>query len=136
MKRSRFELALVVAASVAACTPQSSGQPSPVGTGTVATTNPSPAPQTAAGAAGATGTGAPEGQRGPGGPGGPPAGRRPPNPMAQDTMRRKVVDSILVAIAGRENEPAGTVFKNVKILKDMPAGEFVRNMDVTYGRGL
>src|SRR4051812_22530927 len=125
MKRSRFELALVVAASFVACTPQPSGQPSPVGTGTVATTNPSPAPQAAAGAAGATGTGAPGapgGQGGPGGPGGPPAGRRPPNPMAQDTMRRKVVDSILVAIAGRENEPAGTVFKNVKILKDMPAG--------------
>lgn len=39
-------------------------------------------------------------------------------------------------IAGRENEPAGTVFKNVKLLKDMPAGEFLRNMDVNYGRGL
>jgi photosynthetic reaction center cytochrome c subunit len=39
-------------------------------------------------------------------------------------------------IAGRENEPAGTVFKNVKILKDMPAGEFLKNMDVNYGRGL
>lgn len=39
-------------------------------------------------------------------------------------------------IAGRENEPAGTVFKNVKLLKDMPAGEFLKNMDVNYGRGL
>ena len=39
-------------------------------------------------------------------------------------------------IAGRENEPAGTVFKNVKILKNMPAGEFLKNMDVNYGRGL
>lgn len=56
--------------------------------------------------------------------------------MAQDTARRKQVDSILVVIKGRENEPAGTVFKNVKILKSMPAGEFVRNMDTIYGRGL
>jgi len=56
--------------------------------------------------------------------------------MAQDTARHKQVDSILVAIAGRENQPAGTVFKNVKVLKDMPAGEFVRNMDTIYGRGL
>lgn len=56
--------------------------------------------------------------------------------MAQDTVRRKQVDSILVAIAGREHEPAGTVFKNVKVLKDMPAGEFVKQMDTIYGRGL
>ncbi len=56
--------------------------------------------------------------------------------MQQDTVRRKLVDSILVAIAGKENQPAGTVFKNVKVLKDMPAGEFVRNMDTIYGRGL
>lgn len=70
------------------------------------------------------------------GSGGPPGGRRPPNPMQQDTVRRKQVDSILVAIAGKENQPAGTVFKNVKLLKDMPAGDFVRSMDTTYGRGL
>ena len=31
-------------------------------------------------------------------------------------------------IAGRENEPAGTVFKNVKLLKQMPAGEFLKNI--------
>ena len=47
-----------------------------------------------------------------------------------------MVDSIMVAIRGREQEPAGTVFKNVKLLKDMPAAEFLRSMDVTYGRGL
>ena len=51
-------------------------------------------------------------------------------------MRRGQVDSIMRAIAGRENEPAGKVFKNVKVLKDMPAGEFVKSMDVIYGRGL
>ena len=39
-------------------------------------------------------------------------------------------------IAGRENEPAGNVFKNVKLLKSMTAAEFLKNMDVNYGRGL
>lgn len=70
----------------------------------------------------------------PGGPQG--AGRRRPNPIQQDSARRAQVDSIMRTIAGREQEPAGTVFKNVKLLKSMPAGEFLRNMDVTYGRGL
>ena len=51
-------------------------------------------------------------------------------------MRRAQVDSIMATIAGRENEPAGKVFKNVKLLKDMPAGDFLKNMDVNYGRGL
>ena len=64
------------------------------------------------------------------------APRRAPNPLAQDSARRKQVDSIMLAIAGREQEPAGTVFKNVKLLKQMPAREFLRNMDVNYGRGL
>ena len=73
----------------------------------------------------------------PSAPAGAPAGpRRAPNPLAQDTARRAQVDSIMRVIAGRENEPAGTLFKNVKLLKQMPAGEFLKNMDVNYGRGL
>jgi hypothetical protein len=70
---------------------------------------------------------------GPGGPGGP--GRRP-NPAQQDTARRAQVDSIMRAIAGKEQQPAGQVFKNVKLLKDMPAAAFLKNMDENYGRGL
>ena len=62
--------------------------------------------------------------------------RRAPNPIAQDSARRAQVDSIMRVIAGREQQAAGTVFKNVKLLKDMPAGEFLKNMDVNYGRGL
>ena len=69
-------------------------------------------------------------------PAGPPGPRRAPNPVAQDSARRAQVDSIMRTIAGREMEPAGTVFKNVKLLKDMPAAEFLKNMDVNYGRGL
>ena len=124
MKRSRLELALVSAALFAGCTPQPTSEPVPVGQNPVATTVPGPT-QPANPPPGAPGAG-----------GLPPGGRRPPNPMQQDTVRRKQVDSILVAIAGKENQPAGTVFKNVKILKDMPAGQFVKMMDTTYGRGL
>ncbi|MGE0440600.1 MAG: c-type cytochrome [Gemmatimonadales bacterium] len=67
---------------------------------------------------------------------GAPRRRQPPNPMAQDTARRAMVDSILRTIAGREHEPAGKVFKNVKLLADMPAADFLKTMDETYGRGL
>jgi cytochrome c2 len=56
--------------------------------------------------------------------------------MQQDTVRRAMVDSILATIAGRENQPAGSVFKNVKLLKDMTAAELLRTMDQQYGRGL
>jgi hypothetical protein len=56
--------------------------------------------------------------------------------MQQDTVRRATVDSILATIAGRENQPAGSVFRNVKLLKNLTAGEFLRTMDTQYGRGL
>jgi len=62
--------------------------------------------------------------------------RAPPNPVVQDSIRRATVATLLVEIAGKENQPAGTVFKNVKLLKDVPAGEFLKTMDEIYGRGL
>lgn len=89
------------------------------------------APPAVAAAPAAPGAAAP-GAAAPGG------GRRrpPPNPVVQDSIRRAVVDSILKTIAGRENQPAGEVFKNVKYLKTMPAREFLKQMDENYGRGL
>ena len=67
----------------------------------------------------------------------PPAPRRvPPTPMKLDTLRREAVAEVMATIAGRENEPAGTVFKNVKLHKAMPAKEFVTMMDEQFGRGL
>jgi hypothetical protein len=62
--------------------------------------------------------------------------RAPPNPVLQDSIRRATVATLLAEIAGKENQPAATVFKNVKLLKDMPAGEFLKTMDEIYGRGL
>jgi hypothetical protein len=52
------------------------------------------------------------------------------------TLRTATRAQVMKDIAGRENEPAGTVFKNVQVLKDMPAGRFVVLMDSTWGRAL
>jgi photosynthetic reaction center cytochrome c subunit len=43
---------------------------------------------------------------------------------------------VLRSIAGRENEPAESVFKNIKILKGVPAGRLVNIMNNGFGRSL
>ncbi len=111
-------IALVALAACTPTPPSQPSQPSPAGGqgSTVATSTTAAAPSSALSTA--------------------PRRRPPPNPIAQDSVRRALVDSILKTIVGREQEPAGQVFKNVQLLKDMPAGEFLKNMDVNYGRGL
>jgi hypothetical protein len=46
--------------------------------------------------------------------------------------------SVLQSIAGRENEPAEKVFRNLQVgtLKGVPAGRFVRIMNAGYSRAL
>ncbi len=56
--------------------------------------------------------------------------------MRLDTLRKADLAAVLASIKGRENEPAGKVFKNVQLFKDMPAKEFLTVMDEQYGRGL
>ena len=46
------------------------------------------------------------------------------------------VTRLLQQIKGQENKPAGEVFKNVQLLKNIPAGRFLRIMDVGYSRSL
>jgi hypothetical protein len=46
------------------------------------------------------------------------------------------VKELLTAIAGKEKLPASEVFKNVKLLKDVPAARFLRIMDSGYSRSL
>ena len=43
---------------------------------------------------------------------------------------------VLRSIAGRENEPAESVFKNIKIFKGVPAGRLVNIMNNGFGRSL
>jgi hypothetical protein len=54
------------------------------------------------------------------------------------TLRSMTTAQVMKDIAGHENDPAGTVFKNVMVAtnKTMPAGRFLVMMDSTYGRGL
>ena len=51
-------------------------------------------------------------------------------------MRRVFLAELMKTVAGRENEPAGKVFKNVQFNKDMPAKAFLTMMDEQYARGL
>jgi hypothetical protein len=43
---------------------------------------------------------------------------------------------MMAKIAGHENEPAGTVFKNVQMMKTVPAGQLLTVMDQGMGRAL
>ena len=46
------------------------------------------------------------------------------------------VTELLRSIKGQENKPAGEVFKNVKVLRHIPAGRLLRIMDLGYARAL
>lgn len=55
-----------------------------------------------------------------------------PNQDLNDQIARAVAEMI----AGRENEPAEKVFKNIQSLKGMSAARFVRVMNMGYSRAL
>ena len=90
------------------------------------TTNPSPQPVAQA-------------QR-PGGPGGQRVPLTDSARRARDSLNAARRDSgsaaVLRSIAGRENLPAESVFKNIKILKGVPAGRLVNIMNAGFGRSL
>jgi Photosynthetic reaction centre cytochrome C subunit len=50
--------------------------------------------------------------------------------------RDSLMNQVLTAIAGREGAPAESVFKNIKILKGMPAGRVPRIMNMGFGKSL
>lgn len=68
-----------------------------------------------------------------------PAAARPSAAASGDTVQAfnsSQVQAVLASIAGRENEPAGRVFQNVKLLGDVPARTFVTIMNGGYARAL
>jgi hypothetical protein len=99
---------------------------------TAPATNPSPTQQPAAG------------QQMPGGPPGGAGGQRVPLTDSARRVRDSVnaarrdsgAASVMRSIAGRENQPAESVFKNIKILKGFPAGRLVNIMNMGFGRSL
>lgn len=91
------------------------------------TTNPSPAPQ-------------PVAQGRPGGPGGQRVPLTDSARRVRDSLNSARRDSgsaaVLRSIAGRENLPAESVFKNIKVMKGIPAGRLVNIMNMGFGRSL
>jgi hypothetical protein len=79
----------------------------------------------------------------------PPVQTRPANPSAGATPptmaapadsfaaeRDSLMNDVLKKIAGRESAPAESVFKEIRILKGMPAGRMVRVMNLGFGKSL
>lgn len=62
-------------------------------------------------------------------------GEPTPDP-ALEAERDHDVQELLEVIAGRENEPAEQVFKNIQLMKGVPAGRLLRIMNVGYARSL
>jgi len=51
-------------------------------------------------------------------------------------LRAVYVARVMQEIAGKENQPAEQVFKNIQVLKGMPAGQLVKMMDTMYARSM
>jgi hypothetical protein len=66
---------------------------------------------------------------------GPPR-RVPPSRDSVDKLRAAYVTQVMASIAGRENQPADQVFKNVQVLKNLTAAQLVQTMDKEYGRAM
>jgi Photosynthetic reaction centre cytochrome C subunit len=56
-------------------------------------------------------------------------------PQAAFDQKQKLAE-LNKALAGRENEPAEKVFKNIQLLKGMPASRLLRVMENGYGKSL
>ncbi|MEO6977381.1 MAG: hypothetical protein ABI113_03350, partial [Mucilaginibacter sp.] len=50
--------------------------------------------------------------------------------------RKHYVDELRLAIKGKENMPADSVFKNIKLLKGVPAGKLIAIMNFGYSNSL
>jgi Photosynthetic reaction centre cytochrome C subunit len=58
------------------------------------------------------------------------------SPAANQETNDRFVKQISERITGREDEPAEQVFKNIQWLKGVPAGRFLRIMNMGYSRAL
>jgi hypothetical protein len=60
-------------------------------------------------------------------------------PLTQEAKpfdQEQALAALRKAIAGQENKPAGEVFKNVLLLKQMPAARLLKVMELGYSRSL
>lgn len=122
----RLPAVLILTAAIAVVAALHSGAQPPAGPG-------GPPP----GGPGGPRGGGPGGRPGQIGPqGGPPGGMMRAAPDSFSAERDSLMNVVLQDIAGRENAPAESVFKNVKIMKGLPAGRLVRAMNYGFGHAL
>jgi hypothetical protein len=62
--------------------------------------------------------------------------QNPATQTAKPFDQALALDNLRKAIAGQENKPAEEVFKNIQMLKGMPAGRLLRVMELGYARSL
>ena len=60
----------------------------------------------------------------------------PPPQTAIPFDQAQALAELRKSIAGKENEPAEKVFKNIQLLKGMPAARLLRVMELGYSRSL
>jgi hypothetical protein len=60
----------------------------------------------------------------------------PPAPSAAAFNQSEALAKLREQIKGREREPAGKVFKNVQMNREIPAGRFLMMMEMGYARSL
>lgn len=65
-----------------------------------------------------------------------PVRRVPPSRDSLAKLRAVFVAKVMQDIAGRENQPAEQVFKNVQVLKGITAAELVQKMDKEYATAM
>ena len=65
-----------------------------------------------------------------------PRGRARPSRDSSAKLRAIYVAKVMTEIAGHENDPAETVFKNIQVLKGITAAQLVHKMDIEYGEAL
>lgn len=60
----------------------------------------------------------------------------PANQTAKPFDQALALENLRKGIAGQENKPAEEVFKNIQMLKGMPAGRLLRVMEMGFARSL
>jgi hypothetical protein len=65
-----------------------------------------------------------------------PPRRIPPSRDSLAKLRAGYISKVMQEIAGREDQPAEQVFKNIKVLKGITAAQLVTKMDKDYAQAL
>ncbi len=60
----------------------------------------------------------------------------PPTPAATEFNQAEAIAKLKEQIKGKEQEPAEKVFKNIQMLKTIPAGRLLAIMEMGYARSL